>query len=98
MFSSTACDALAKGVCLELRYDGFTRTVEVHAVGVSTAGNEVMRVWQVRGGSVSNEPIGWKLMRLDEAASVALTSERSQAPRVGYKKGDRGMVRIFCEL
>lgn len=98
MYSDTACDALKKGVCLELQYHGFSRIVEVHAVGVSTAGNPVMRVWQVRGGSVSDEPTGWKLLRLDEATGAALTNEKSAAPRPGYKPGDKGMTRIICEL
>lgn len=98
MHPGTACDALNKGVCLEVRYDGYTRIVEVHAVGISTAGNHVMRVWQVRGGSVSNEPVGWKLLRLDETTGVALTAEKSAAPRAGYKPGDKGMVQIICQL
>ena len=57
-----------------------------------------MRVWQVRGGSVHNEPVGWKLMRLDEARSVAITNEKSAAPRPGYKSGDKGMTSILCQL
>ena len=80
MFASEACEALRLGRCLELRYGGFTRVVEVHAVGTSTANNPVMRVWQIRGGSVHNEPIGWKLMRLDEALGVAILDEESMAP------------------
>ncbi len=98
MHYETACEALQKRVCLDLRYEGFTRTVEIHAVGTSNSGNTVMRVWQVRGGNVHNEPVGWKLMRLDEIASAALTNEKSQAPRPGYKRGDKGMQRIICEL
>jgi len=98
MHSETACEALRKGVCLELRYNSYARVVEVHAVGISTAGNPVMRAWQIRGGSVSNEPVGWKLMRLDEAMGAALTNERSEAPRPGYKPGDKGMQQIICEL
>ncbi len=98
MHYDTACQAVRKGVCLELRYDDFTRTVEVHAVGTSTAGNVVMRVWQVRGGGVHNESVGWALMRLDEVANVVLTNEKSEAPRPGYRRGDKGMQRIFCEL
>lgn len=98
MWASTACDALRKGCCLEIRYDGFSRVVEVHAVGVTSAGHDVMRVWQIRGGSVSNEPVGWKLLRLDEAMGVAILNERSAAPRHGFKRGDRAMQRIICEV
>jgi hypothetical protein len=98
MFANEACEALKAGRCLELKYDGYTRVVEVHAVGTSTAGNPVMRVWQVRGGSVHNEPVGWKLMRLDEASSVEILAEKSAAPRPGYKSGDKGMSRIQCQL
>ncbi len=57
-----------------------------------------MRVYQVRGGSVSNEPVGWKMMVFDKAFSMHLTEEVSQAPRQGYAKNDRGMSRIFAQL
>jgi hypothetical protein len=57
-----------------------------------------MRIWQVRGGSVHHEPVGWKMLRLDETTGVALLNERSQAPRPGYKRGDRDMQRIVCQL
>jgi hypothetical protein len=98
MWSQRACEALQRRLVLELRYDGFSRWVEVHAVGVSRAGHTVMRCWQVRGGSGHNEPVGWKLMRLDEAWQPHLTSEPSLAPRPEYKRHDRAMVRILCEV
>lgn len=94
MIHNSALTALCAGVCLELRYNGFNRVVEVHAVGESTAGNDCMRVYQVRGGSVSNEPVGWKMMTFDKAFTMHLTEEVSQAPRQGYAKNDRGMRRI----
>jgi hypothetical protein len=98
MDSSTPCEALRRGVCLRIRYDGYVRDVEVHAVGWGSEGQLLMRVWQIQGGSVSNEPIGWKLLRLDETVGFALLTERSGAPRVGYKSGDKAIQTIICQL
>ena len=98
MHVGTAYEALASGCLLEIRYDGFTRDVEVHACGYTKDGNAVMRVWQVRGGSVHDEPVGWKLLRLDEAVALALLDETSAAPWAGYRRGDRAMARIICQV
>ncbi len=98
MWVQTACDALRSGHVLQLRYDGYTRDVEVHAVGFTQEDNAVMRVWQVAGGSVSNEPTGWKMLRLDEATGASITKQRSLAPRPGYKSGDKAMKVITCQL
>lgn len=98
MWANVSCDALRRKKCLELRYDGYSRIVEVHAVGKTKEHHGIMRVWQVRGGSKSGERIGWKLMRLDEAISAHVTDEDSQAPRHGYKRGDRDMQTIDCQV
>ena len=98
MWRQTACDALAQGKCLQLSYDGYFRVVEVHLVGETTAGHDAMRVWQVRGGSQSNERVGWKLLRLDEARGATITDEQSHAPRRGYNRDDSHMARIYCRV
>lgn len=98
MWWHVACDALQAGKRLAVTYDGFTRIVEVHAVGTSTAGNPVMRAWQVRGGSASGEPVGWKIMRLDKTWHYAITDEPSEAPRSGYKPGDSAIKFIRCQI
>jgi hypothetical protein len=43
MFIEQAKEALTLGKCLELRYSGFVRLVEVHAIGYSQAGNGAAR-------------------------------------------------------
>lgn len=94
----TAAEALRTKRCLEIRYDGFIRIVEVHACGYTSENHAVMRVWQVRGGSVSNELSGWKLLRLDETRGLQILDEPSQAPRRGYSRGDKAMMNIVAQV
>lgn len=94
----TACAALRSGRRLDLLYHGFRRVVEVHAVGVTDEGQAVMLAWQVRGGSVSHVPTGWKLFRLDAIRDAAPTDEASSAPRPGYNGGGQAMARTICAL
>jgi len=65
MWTQVACDALRSGQVLELRYDGYSRSVEVHAVGFTKEDNPVMRVWQVSGGSVSAGPFWHPMSAFD---------------------------------
>lgn len=83
---------------LRVVYDGGARLVEPHAVGVSSAGNEVFRGYQVEGVSTSGEHIGWKLLRLDRIEALEILDETFLDTRDGYRQGDSAMVRIFCEL
>lgn len=92
-------DAIKRERCLEVSYDGYVRVVEVHAYGITKDSNAVMRVFQIRGGSNSNEPVGWKLLRLDEVAAMRiLEGEISQAPRAGYRRGDSAMNWVLCQV
>jgi hypothetical protein len=98
MSPKTACDALHAGQRLLIVYHGFSRLVEVHAVGYTEEGHAVMLVWQVGGGSLSNRPVGWKLLRLDEISSYRIAGEPSAAPRPGYNGGGKAMATMLCRL
>ncbi len=98
MWVDTACDSLRRRRVLAIRYDGYTRAVEVHAVCYSKPDHAILRAWQISGGSVSGERSGWKLMRLDEASGAHVSDTPSQDPRPGYKRGDAATYRIVCEM
>lgn len=83
---------------LRVVYDGGARLVEPHAVGVSSAGNEVFRGYQVEGESTSGEHTAWKLFRLDRIEALEVLDETFLSARDGYTQGDSAMVQIFREL
>ena len=98
MWTDIACEALKTGKVLELRYDGYSRSVKVHSVGYTKTNHAVMPVWQIHGGSASSERRGWMLMRLDEATSARVSEEESLASRLDYKPGGKAMAWMVCKL
>jgi hypothetical protein len=98
MSVQTACEALRSGHALELQYDGYSRLVEVHAVGFTADDNPIMRAWQISGGVDNKEAVGWKLLRVDEANGFLVTNQKSLAPRPDYQAGDKEMKVISCQL
>ena len=75
MWWHVACDALNARKRLSITYGGYTRVVEVHAVGTTSDGNPVMRAWQVSGGSKSGKGLPWRLFRLDRTWQYAVLNE-----------------------
>ena len=57
-----------------------------------------MRAWQVRGGSESGEPVGWKTFDLHRVTVLRLSPERSRAPRDGYRRIDPAIHRVVCQV
>jgi hypothetical protein len=90
-------NAIKQKKLIEFQYDGESRTVEPHCYGVSTKGNEVIRAYQIRGFS-SSGTMGWKLYDLSKAGDIQVLNESFSKPRPDYKRGDKGMNEIYCEL
>ena len=65
-------------------YDGLLRTVEPHAVGLSSAGDALLSGYQTAGFSHSSEQPGWRLYRLDRLQSLAVTPYTFAGRRPGF--------------
>lgn len=98
MWTEIACRALRDGKLLDLHYETFSRSVEVHCVGRTRHGHSVIRAWQAADDPVRRDRKGWKLIRLDQTVRVSISPDGSAAPRPGYRRGDAAMDRIICEL
>lgn len=77
---------------LRIDYAPGARVIEPHCLGVSIDGNLLLRAYQTEGASLESEqPIGWKLFRIDMMGPTPEVIGRFEASRPGYKRGDRAM-------
>lgn len=95
---TTLRHGMTTGKVLQLKYHGFTRVVEAHALGMSSKGHMVLRAYQLSGDTLSDSSEGWKLFDVSNIDSAKMTDTPSQGPRPGYQPGDKGMVKIIQEL
>ncbi len=90
-------DAIENQSVIEFYYDGELRVVEPHCYGVTTAGNEGLRAFQI-GGYSSTGKLGWKMYDLGKADDITIIENQFEGPRPGYQSGDKGMSKIYAEL
>lgn len=78
---------------IHFTYHNKRRVAEPQCYGISTAGKEVVRVFQVSGGS-QQEP----LFEIGKMEQLFLSNETFEKPGPNYKQGDSAMSVIFAEL
>ena len=83
---------------IRFRYDGLERVVQPATVGVSTAGNLVLRACQVGGRSHTGTVPCWRLFKVADIVRPALTGEVFTEFAVdGYTRGDAAFSDIAAE-
>lgn len=92
------CSAIRSRELVRFYYNGGIRTVEPHCYGLSAAGPEPLRGYQIGGYSETGEPIGWKLFQVSKMSSLSVMDERFTGPRPSYNPDDSAMEVIFCQL
>lgn len=95
--NETICTAIREKRILELRYHGYSRLVEPHIYGEDKHGNEVLRCYQVAGGSESGERAGWKMLRIKDAVVIHLAQAEFPA-RSEYRLQDKVIRRVYCQI
>ena len=94
---NTIISAINNKSVISFTYDGYSRVVEPHAVGLSRAGNDVLRCFQTEGGHVKPHH-DWDLCVLSKITNLSLTGTSFSCARTGYARGDKGMSRIYAEI
>jgi hypothetical protein len=78
---------------LQFLYHDRLRITEPQCYGISTKGNEVLRVYQISGGS-QREP----LFEVSKMENLTLLNEYFIEAGPNYKPHDSAMKEIFAEL
>lgn len=87
------CDAIRNRQRIRFVYHGKSRKGEPQCYGISKRGREALRVHLIEGGSRPEQ-----MFILDEAESFEILNETFEKPGPNFKRGDKDMVHIFCEL
>lgn len=99
---STIMDCMVQKRIAEVYYDDDEdpggkgkRWVEIYCYGVSKAGNDVVRVYQVGGDTKTMQP-GWKLFRVDRMDALKKLGGTFSEPRPLFNPtGDKDMTKIY---
>jgi predicted DNA-binding transcriptional regulator YafY len=83
---------------VSLVYEDRERVVEPHIHGINTQGHEMLSAYQVRGGSRSNDPVGWKTFQLDKMRDLIVLDETFTGPRREYNPADKSFVHVYARL
>ena len=99
---SDIMNGMSKRRIMELNYDDEEdpggkgrRWIQIYCYGVSKAGNDVIRVYQVGGDTKTIQP-GWKLFRVDRMQNLrTLGGTFNEAKPLFNPTGDKDMIKIY---
>ena len=97
--NNNICKAIKNKSIIEFSYKGHKRVVEPHCYGtLQSTNNEALRAYQVGGYSSSRKKSPWRLYTISEMSEIVVTDNMFENPRLGYKKNDSDMSKIFCQI
>lgn len=85
---------------LQFIYDDKLRIVEPHVFGTSTKVNssDLLRAYQVMGGSNSDNDLGWRLFSIDKIDDISLSENTFDVARKYYNPDDSAMEEIYINI
>ncbi|MDD4544545.1 MAG: hypothetical protein PHP27_01800 [Bacteroidales bacterium] len=95
--NSLIIQAIENKNIIQFYYKDDLRKVEPHCYGITRAGNEGLRAFEIESDSSSGTN-RMKMYDLGKAIKIEVLEDTFMKPRPDYKKGDKGMSEIFVEL
>jgi len=94
MMQSSICEAIRNRRIVEFTYKAKRRTVEPHTLGADGNGTITLCGWQLSGGSGQS----WRDFHLSSMSALVVLDELFEGPRPGYRRDDRTLSKIVCQL
>ena len=93
------CSAIQNHQYIEFDYDGYHRLVIPAAYGLNfRTGNLLLRAYQIGGFSSSRNVPLWDLFDVNKIINFRVLEDKFTELPPNYKKGDKAINRIDCEL
>jgi len=93
----TIIEAIRTKSVLTFTYSGLHRVVEPHAVGISRAGHDSLRCYQISGGHVARGH-EWDFCTVSQISDLVTTETNFAVARPGYARDDKHMTTIYEQL
>jgi hypothetical protein len=92
------CTAIAQRRLIQFDYNGTRRLAYPCAHGILSTGNEALRAHEVIFVNGRRRTAMGRLYLLRSMSDVAVDDESFERPPHGYRRDDRGMASIHCQL
>jgi hypothetical protein len=92
------CKAIRNRKVISFRYQGLQRKAHPYACGLTKDRNPALRGFQVDGQSRSGPIPDGRLFLLRNIVDFRITDESFTPDWKDYRKNDKGMVTIFCQI
>jgi hypothetical protein len=93
----TIINAIRNREVLSFTYKDLQRLVHPAAVGVSRAGNDALRCYQIAGSHITPGH-EWDFCKISLISNLHATGQHFEGNPPGYRKGDEHLNPIYAEL
>ena len=92
------CDAIKGKKQAKISYEGHTRTINPHLIGIhKDTGNKVLRAYHVEGFSSSGDKPGWRLFSINKIGNVQVFDTNFKTQQ-GYNPNDKVISEFICRI
>ena len=92
------CQAINERLLIRFTYNNSSRIVEPFSYGLTAAGHEVLRGYQIGGESGSGQPLGWRLFTVRKVEDLSLTADHWESNPPDYRFDDPAIVSYFARV